>query len=193
MIRTKYQPGAVAQWSEQGTHNPSVAGSIPAGPTRMRPESPTPRVGSCISRSLYVRGAALGTPLASVGRREGRGEGHVRHGCATRIPGVSRSVKMPRALWCWIVVTPAKGDRPVHVSRRSKGGLAFGRSGASRLVDPPPVPPPPWPPDPVPPIPRPPQPPGPPQPPPWPPQPPPLPEPPDLTATRDDEPGAVGF
>jgi integrase len=25
--------GAVAQWSEQGTHNPSVAGSIPAGPT----------------------------------------------------------------------------------------------------------------------------------------------------------------
>ena len=27
--------GAVAQWSEQGTHNPSVAGSIPAGPTRV--------------------------------------------------------------------------------------------------------------------------------------------------------------
>jgi len=26
--------GAVAQWSEQGTHNPSVAGSIPACPTR---------------------------------------------------------------------------------------------------------------------------------------------------------------
>src|SRR4051794_27836511 len=26
--------GPVAQWSEQGTHNPSVAGSIPAGPTR---------------------------------------------------------------------------------------------------------------------------------------------------------------
>ena len=25
--------GPVAQWSEQGTHNPSVAGSIPAGPT----------------------------------------------------------------------------------------------------------------------------------------------------------------
>ncbi len=27
------QSGAVAQWSEQGTHNPSVAGSIPACPT----------------------------------------------------------------------------------------------------------------------------------------------------------------
>src|SRR5687768_3436150 len=26
--------GAVAQWSEQGTHNPWVAGSIPARPTR---------------------------------------------------------------------------------------------------------------------------------------------------------------
>ena len=26
-------PGPVAQWSEQRTHNPSVAGSIPAGPT----------------------------------------------------------------------------------------------------------------------------------------------------------------
>jgi hypothetical protein len=25
--------GPVAQWLEQGTHNPSVAGSIPAGPT----------------------------------------------------------------------------------------------------------------------------------------------------------------
>ena len=25
--------GAVAQWSEQGTHNPSVEGSIPSGPT----------------------------------------------------------------------------------------------------------------------------------------------------------------
>src|SRR6476661_301453 len=25
--------GPVAQWSEQGTHNPPVAGSIPAGPT----------------------------------------------------------------------------------------------------------------------------------------------------------------
>ena len=27
------QHGPVAQWSEQGTHNPLVAGSIPAGPT----------------------------------------------------------------------------------------------------------------------------------------------------------------
>ena len=27
--------GAVAQWSEQGTHNPSVAGSIPACPTNV--------------------------------------------------------------------------------------------------------------------------------------------------------------
>ena len=26
--------GAVAQWSEQGTHNPSVEGSIPSGPTK---------------------------------------------------------------------------------------------------------------------------------------------------------------
>ena len=26
--------GLVAQWSERGTHNPLVAGSIPAGPTR---------------------------------------------------------------------------------------------------------------------------------------------------------------
>ena len=25
--------GPVAQWSEQGTHNPSVEGSIPSGPT----------------------------------------------------------------------------------------------------------------------------------------------------------------
>ena len=28
------QLGAVAQWSEQGTHNPLVVGSIPTGPTR---------------------------------------------------------------------------------------------------------------------------------------------------------------
>ena len=27
------EPGPVAQWSERGTHNPLVAGSIPAGPT----------------------------------------------------------------------------------------------------------------------------------------------------------------
>ena len=27
-------PRAVAQWLEQGTHNPSVVGSIPTGPTR---------------------------------------------------------------------------------------------------------------------------------------------------------------
>ena len=37
--------GAVAQWSEQGTHNPSVAGSIPACPTKVtvgpgRPPTP---------------------------------------------------------------------------------------------------------------------------------------------------------
>jgi len=31
--------GAVAQWSEQGTHNPSVVGSIPTSPTS--PTSPT--------------------------------------------------------------------------------------------------------------------------------------------------------
>jgi hypothetical protein len=29
---TKFR-GAVAQWLEQGTHNPSVVGSIPTGPT----------------------------------------------------------------------------------------------------------------------------------------------------------------
>ena len=29
----QHSPGAVAQWSEQGTHNPSVEGSIPSGPT----------------------------------------------------------------------------------------------------------------------------------------------------------------
>ncbi len=28
-------PRAVAQWLEQGTHNPSVVGSIPAGPTML--------------------------------------------------------------------------------------------------------------------------------------------------------------
>jgi hypothetical protein len=32
--RPTASPGAVAQWSEQGTHNPSVAGSIPACPTK---------------------------------------------------------------------------------------------------------------------------------------------------------------
>ncbi len=34
MIWHATSSGPVAQRSEQGTHNPSVAGSIPAGPTR---------------------------------------------------------------------------------------------------------------------------------------------------------------
>ncbi len=28
--------GPVAQWSEQGTHNPLVVGSIPTGPTQIK-------------------------------------------------------------------------------------------------------------------------------------------------------------
>ena len=33
MVVRNVIPGAVAQWSEQGTHNPSVVGSIPTCPT----------------------------------------------------------------------------------------------------------------------------------------------------------------
>ena len=36
----QYRPGVVAQWSEQGTHNPSVAGSIPAYPTERAVDRP---------------------------------------------------------------------------------------------------------------------------------------------------------
>ncbi len=31
---TLWASGPVAQWSEQGTHNPPVVGSIPTGPTQ---------------------------------------------------------------------------------------------------------------------------------------------------------------
>ena len=34
--------GAVAQWSEQGTHNPWVVGSIPTRPTRSKAHAPRP-------------------------------------------------------------------------------------------------------------------------------------------------------
>src|SRR4051794_27128894 len=43
--------GPVAQWSEQGTHNPSVAGSIPAGPTTLTSRT----------SGLRVRRSAAGT------------------------------------------------------------------------------------------------------------------------------------
>ena len=35
IANTKYLIRAVAQWLEQGTHNPSVVGSIPTGPTML--------------------------------------------------------------------------------------------------------------------------------------------------------------
>src|SRR5664280_3401910 len=41
--RQTTSPGAVAQWLEQGTHNPSVAGSIPACPTIQHSELPAVR------------------------------------------------------------------------------------------------------------------------------------------------------
>ena len=56
--------GLVAQWSERGTHNPLVAGSIPAGPTRLpfaQPSRPRPlvrrprRVPGCGSEAVAVR------------------------------------------------------------------------------------------------------------------------------------------
>ena len=34
-LRCREFRGPVAQWSEQGTHNPSVDGSIPSGPTAL--------------------------------------------------------------------------------------------------------------------------------------------------------------
>ena len=51
--------GAVAQWSEQGTHNPSVEGSIPSGPTRRRSgcaSAPRGRLGSWWSRQGWSLG-----------------------------------------------------------------------------------------------------------------------------------------
>ena len=36
----RLDPGAVAQWSEQGTHNPSVEGSIPSRPTTTERQPP---------------------------------------------------------------------------------------------------------------------------------------------------------
>ena len=43
----KRQLGAVAQWLEQGTHNPSVVGSIPTSPTPLTGD----RVSSPVARS----------------------------------------------------------------------------------------------------------------------------------------------
>ena len=37
------ESGAVAQWLEQGTHNPSVEGSIPSGPTHFLGSCPLAR------------------------------------------------------------------------------------------------------------------------------------------------------
>ncbi len=36
IAKLKQITGPVAQWSEQGTHNPLVVGSIPTGPTKQR-------------------------------------------------------------------------------------------------------------------------------------------------------------
>ena len=55
--------GAVAQWLEQGTHNPSVVGSIPTRPTRREPNSllnrrtPVPRhldTPGCVACQVFV-------------------------------------------------------------------------------------------------------------------------------------------
>jgi hypothetical protein len=65
-------PGAVAQWSEQGTHNPSVAGSIPACPTRssspLGATQPRGEIATAVACALgHVRcGGALRSRLRTV-------------------------------------------------------------------------------------------------------------------------------
>ncbi len=47
--------GAVAQWSEQGTHNPSVGGSIPPSPTAPRPSLTQPSsTGFAVTEGPYT-------------------------------------------------------------------------------------------------------------------------------------------
>ena len=53
--------GAVAQWSEQGTHNPSVAGSIPACPTSSE---------AIFDVTLATAATAMGTTGTTISRLE---------------------------------------------------------------------------------------------------------------------------
>lgn len=55
--------GPVAQWSEQGTHNPLVVGSIPTGPTAAR------RTEGALDRSPPRPGARGQCTQADPGRR----------------------------------------------------------------------------------------------------------------------------
>ena len=62
--------GAVAQWSEQGTHNPLVEGSIPSGPTHipLRDEQSYLADAAEVEMELYL-GALSTCTLCTQGRR----------------------------------------------------------------------------------------------------------------------------
>jgi hypothetical protein len=92
--------GAVAQWSEQGTHNPWVAGSIPAGPTRTSAWS-----------EPFANGVTAVTPGGAAER-----PGHLAPGLVGRGPGSSPGFdKGPLSAYYDRIVPAIRAADPVHM------------------------------------------------------------------------------
>ncbi len=73
--KVNYPDGAVAQWLEQGTHNPSVVGSIPTSPTEKNSSAKVSVVGTA-----YHDDGSGSRPCACSGCVVGHGGGRLRCG-----------------------------------------------------------------------------------------------------------------